>query len=924
MANAVSARETIARLTVELGADGSKLAPEMAAALSKAKGELAKANKEMERAQASTMKAVQGHIDKINATRPTNEMRMLEQAVGKLGGTASLTKDQLKRVTLEVNALAAAGAKVPASLSNLTGMGSKLGAAFQSLTTGGGVSGAVAAIGPAGVAAAGALGALTLAGGFATRQIADLAGQAEQWSNIAASTGLGIETVQRLSAMLEDAGIPAEALKKAMKALSDEIAGGGKQLAQFGISVKGWDLMTQEERLRAFAAIIRDIQDPAIQSAVAVAGLGKSGADLIPVMSDVASGAYKMYDALGPASTAALLAADKQIDTFTRKLKDASKRLIASGLELAQGLSFGPGGIPIFTGSPGAAVAGAAAAAKPPEESQAEKERQARAKEYAGKAAREKADKETEKSLEKQKDKQQEIADLLQKQLDSARKLAFEIMKAAQAKTPAFTKTLGIETIPQARNLGLGAMVGAKNYDFGIDAQGFVTWGDAAKDAAGNAKKAETETKTWSDSLDSLAQQLNVLANTTGGLTGKLVGFAASLASGLGGAISGFKGMTSVKDKGLLGFLGKASGALGMVGSAVGVVGSLIGGIKSLFGGKSKEQKAAEAAAKKQAEEDKKQAAIQAAEEKKSALLSAKGFAESLMDAISKGGISAKLSTALQAIVGKIGEALLSSGLGILDERLRKSEAYQTTTQLGADVAGALGAASQAGIYDTGLAAAGGAAAQGIMGQAIADATAAGLTGQEAQKAGFAAVANILREQLNASIRSGQELDANTQQLIEEAKANGIQILADPAIESLGVQKEQLGVLKAIAGQRGGETDTGGATSAARGFGPMITPNLGGGFGPRIQTHAGEYAMVIPRSRVGPEGILSAATGIYSPLAKRGSWGRPGSTVTVNLAVTSNPWQTQQTAQEAERRILRTVERKTARNLGALIAARRA
>src|SRR3989304_3572053 len=98
------AEETNGEGTNQLSADGSKLAPEMAAAVAKAQGALDRANKQMERSQAATMRAIQGHIDKINATKPTHEMRLLEQAVGKLGGTAKLNADQLRRVTIEVHA----------------------------------------------------------------------------------------------------------------------------------------------------------------------------------------------------------------------------------------------------------------------------------------------------------------------------------------------------------------------------------------------------------------------------------------------------------------------------------------------------------------------------------------------------------------------------------------------------------------------------------------------------------------------------------------------------------------------------------------------------------------------------------------------------------------------------------------------------
>src|SRR3990172_12328102 len=115
------AEETIGRATIQLGVDGAKLSPEMAAAVSRAQAVLDGANKKMERSQANAARAIQRTMDSINAVRPTREMGTLEKAVAKLGGTSNLTKDQLSRVTMEMNRLAAAGAKVPQSLAGLTG-----------------------------------------------------------------------------------------------------------------------------------------------------------------------------------------------------------------------------------------------------------------------------------------------------------------------------------------------------------------------------------------------------------------------------------------------------------------------------------------------------------------------------------------------------------------------------------------------------------------------------------------------------------------------------------------------------------------------------------------------------------------------------------------------------------------------------------
>lgn len=938
----MATEETLARATIELGVDATKLSPEMAAAVARAQSILDGANKKTEQAAARSARAIQSVMDRINAVRPTKDMERLEQAVAKLGGTARLTADQAARAAVEVNRLAAAGAKVPASLQGLTSMGSKLGAAFQSLTTGGGISGALATLGPAGVAAAAGLGAVTLAGGAAVREIADLASQAEQWSNIAKSTGLGITEVQQLSAMLEDAGIPAEALKKGMKALSDEIATGGKQLEPFGISIEGWDLMSQEERLQAIAKIISEIEDPATASAVAVAAFGKSGADLIPVMDQVASGAYKMYGALGDGAIASLAQADQTIDAFMRKLTNAKRTLLAGAIEIAQGLQFA-NGIPVWSPNADAIAESAASGAKKPT-SDSERARQLAAMQKGidawledVKSGNEKLRAENAKRAESELAAEVErnalISSIIKKSMDSYLEEQAAAEGAAQAvreHSAALTDKQKAD-IAAAQALEKGAALksvfGKTELDKVIDpSKGLWTRFQDVVDqemenAAAKTGKVAEETASWSEQLGNLSQQLASLASTTGGLAGKVLSLASSLANGLGGILNGLQTFKK-SGSGLAGILGKISGVAGIAGAAVGVVGGIIGGLKKLFGGKSKEQKAAEEAAKKQKADEARQAQIQAAQDKQQGLLSAKSSAESLMERIAKGGLSEGLTAALQKIIGKVSDALVKSGLGILDQRLKDSEQYQNAQGAAGDVAGAISGMSQADMVDAGLTAAGGEAARALKDEAVAAATAAGLPAAEAQKAGLLAVANILREQLNASIRSGKELDANTAALLEEAKANGIEILADPALQQLDVSKQQLAVLQQIAGQPAGGGKREDAVPAAGGFGPMVTPDLGGGLGPLIQTHPGELAMVIPRSRMGRDGFMSAASGIYAP--RSGRSGRAGGGVSVAVNVSADPFQTAEGRRDMERRIMRIAQRETSRHLAAQIASGRA
>ena len=88
----MASEETIARATIQLGADGSKLAPEMAAAVAKAQAILDGANKKAERESARSAEAIQAAMNTINAVRPAREMETLERAVQKLGGTSNLTR----------------------------------------------------------------------------------------------------------------------------------------------------------------------------------------------------------------------------------------------------------------------------------------------------------------------------------------------------------------------------------------------------------------------------------------------------------------------------------------------------------------------------------------------------------------------------------------------------------------------------------------------------------------------------------------------------------------------------------------------------------------------------------------------------------------------------------------------------------------
>lgn len=181
----------------------------------------------------------------------------------------------------------------------------------------------------------------------------------------------------------------------------------------------------------------------------------------------------------------------------------------------------------------------------------------------------------------------------------------------------------------------------------------------------------------------------------------------------------------------------------------------------------------------------------------------AKGGAQDLLGLLDK--LTPKAQAAGQALVAAVADAMAANGLGVLATGdLAKSDSFNAVQ--GAVAAGGqiFQGQRQAGGITTDLLANGGAFSDALREQAVAAALAAGKSQEEANKIGLAAVAPLLRDQLEASIQSGQKLSAQTQQLIDDAKANGINIIADPTIAILAESKEQTALLRQIAGRGAG------------------------------------------------------------------------------------------------------------------------
>ncbi len=426
--------------------------------------------------------------------------------------------------------------------------------------------------------------------------------------------------------------------------------------------------------------------------------------------------------------------------------------------------------------------------------------------------------------------------------------------------------------------------------------------------------KTKTATVDWEQQLANVAHTFSILGVTADSALGKVTaGLTSGLAMaqglkkemGTGGfgslskeqkanaAISGISVVGSIRAQagGLKGALGGAAQGAAL-GSAFGVPGMVIGGLagavlgffkkdpvveaakkagKALGKTVSKElaqqfleeskatgKSIAEVAKKWQAEQDRAAADAKRKQVEEGIGAARSGF-EALLGDISKLQDTPELQAAIAGIEAKVAEAVAKSGLGFMATgALKTSEAFgaaQAASRSGGQV---LAGMRQAGMVDAGLQAAMTGLATELQKQAIDAAKAAGLSDQEAQKAGSGAIVDILREQLNASLASGRELDANTKQMIAEARANGIEIIADPMLQSLKVEQQSLSELQSIRALMAGGNASSFSSSfagepfpAQRGLAPILTPNIGHGLGPTIQTHPGELALVVPRSRVG-------------------------------------------------------------------------
>jgi hypothetical protein len=907
-----------------------------------------------QKAAAKEAKQIQAHLDRLNATKATASMALLEKAVTKAGGVSKLSGDQIGILTKQIERLNAAGAKTPKTLvlpKAPGGLGAGFGVGLQSAAAGlapaGALGAGLTAIGPAGLAAAAGIGAFTLAAKAGFDAISNLAGEAERWTNVASGTGLGVKEVQQLEAFLEDAGFQAGDLERIMRRLALSIVNGDDALAKFGIDVRELKGLAPEEQLRELSRQVTSIIDPTERAAAELAAFGRAGQKVDAALRGIAAGGFKEMQVLNQQTIDDLVKIDAELDAAGRAWTDWKNTALAAMLRVAKQINdqAQPGNL--FRLTP--AQAPDLPAATPEERESGERAK--RAQEEARKAAVLAADAERKaraaalakekkdaaeapaRAAKAQREAQRE-AEAYRRELErisaEERKGELDAVQRWQKEEDAVVKTntavkkhlsdVEVSIFGTSKDAALEASIqfdalqtvisrtgksiqtmtesDLKAYEAQLVRMEKATRADAeANDEVattlGNVRaqlrelngeqgfegikapveEVKTKTIEWHQQLQSISALIQSFPGGLGKVGDALSGLTAG-GAGIGAGLDAFKKAGAAG--GLSGFLGQA-GAVGQIASAAIGIGSAIVGLfksdpvkkaqkaagqalgyeisrelaETLLAEAKRSGQSIEAVAKQYKRRVLAEQASANREQLEAGVNAARQGAEELSGLLDKFG--PKAQAAGGALVAAVAAAMAANGLGVLDPALAKNEQFSA-------VQSAVGAAGQitqglrqAGGIDTDFLLNGGAFADALREEAVAAALAEGKTQAEADKAGLAVIAPLLRDQLNASLESGQKLSGQTQALLDEAKANGIEIVADPMIALLDESKEQTGLLHKIAfgffaGDKGDESidsRAGGRQtfSAAGGLDLLTGPRS-----PRLdlQLHANERLRVTP------------------------------------------------------------------------------
>lgn len=182
--------------------------------------------------------------------------------------------------------------------------------------------------------AADSIAAIGIAAAGAYVAVMKLSSEAANFKDLEEKTGASAESLARFAPAAAVAGTSVETVAAAMNKMAkgltsveDETKDAGAALAALGINVEQFKSLTPDEQIRTLAKAFSSFGDGAGKSAAAMAIMGKSGAELLPFMKELAS----------ETSTAGSLT-QKQIE-LADEYHDRQARVRAELMQYAQALA---------------------------------------------------------------------------------------------------------------------------------------------------------------------------------------------------------------------------------------------------------------------------------------------------------------------------------------------------------------------------------------------------------------------------------------------------------------------------------------------------------------------------------------------------------------------------------------------------------
>jgi hypothetical protein len=176
----------------------------------------------------------------------------------------------------------------------------------------------------------GAYGKATQAVGAFARAIVDLSARAEAIQNKGIMTGMGTDAVQVFERLAENAGISGEKVFVAVSRMQRAAVEGGKGFRQLGIDAQAFLGQSTQDQLTTVAEKIMALPTAAERASAAMGVFGRAGAELLPVLAELARGASDVAVTMSEEQVAALAETDAALDKLGGAWTDFQNQVLAS------------------------------------------------------------------------------------------------------------------------------------------------------------------------------------------------------------------------------------------------------------------------------------------------------------------------------------------------------------------------------------------------------------------------------------------------------------------------------------------------------------------------------------------------------------------------------------------------------------------